>query len=172
MSKLTQMVVPELGDFSDVEVIEILVSPGDTVSVEDPLITLETDKATMDVPATAAGKLVSIDVSLGDKLNAGDIIGSVDAFESDKVIDADATVVISPEEQAAILAAAAEATGMNAESTAAPTPAPAPTPEPTPAPDTTHFADLVVIGAGPGGYTAAFRAADLGMQVILVERWP
>ena len=166
------MVVPELGDFSDVEVIEILVSPGDTVSVEDPLITLETDKATMDVPATAAGKLVSIDVSLGDKLNAGDIIGSVDAFESDKVIDADATVVISPEEQAAILAAAAEATGMNAESTAAPTPAPAPTPEPTPAPDTTHFADLVVIGAGPGGYTAAFRAADLGMQVILVERWP
>jgi dihydrolipoamide dehydrogenase len=182
------MVVPELGDFSDVEVIEILVSPGDTVSVEDPLITLETDKATMDVPATAAGKLVSIDVSLGDKLNAGDIIGSVDAFESDKVIDADATVVISPEEQAAILAAAAEATGMNAESTAAPIPAPtaaptpaptaaptpAPTPEPTPAPtpDTTHFADLVVIGAGPGGYTAAFRAADLGMQVILVERWP
>ena len=174
------MVVPELGDFSDVEVIEILVSPGDTVSVEDPLITLETDKATMDVPATAAGKLVSIDVSLGDKLNAGDIIGSVDAFESDKVIDADATVVISPEEQAAILAAAAEATGMNAESTAAPTPAPTPEPtpsqEPTPAqeptPDTTHFADLVVIGAGPGGYTAAFRAADLGMQVILVERWP
>lgn len=170
------MVVPELGDFSDVEVIEILVSPGDTVSVEDPLITLETDKATMDVPATAAGKLVSIDVSLGDKLNAGDIIGSVDAFESDKVIDADATVVISPEEQAAILAAAAEATGMNAESTAAPTPEPTQAPEPTPAqeptPDTTHFADLVVIGAGPGGYTAAFRAADLGMQVILVERWP
>lgn len=156
MSKRTQIIVPELGDFSDVEVIEILVSPGDVVSVEDPLITLETDKATMEVPATAAGKLVSIDVSVGDKLNAGDVVGSVDASEGDSVADVEATLVISPEEQAAILAAAAEATGVKAE----------------PEQDTTHFAELVVIGAGPGGYTAAFRAADLGMQVILVERWP
>lgn len=162
MSRSTPLVVPELGDFSDVEVIEVLVSPGDRVAVEDPLVTLETDKATMDVPASAAGRIVSIDVSVGDKVNAGDVIGSLEADVADEATapvsaaPVDATIVLSPEEQEKILAAAARVSGAVSPSQ----------------PDTTHFAELVVIGAGPGGYTAAFRAADLGMQVILVERSP
>jgi len=159
MTERKPLVVPELGDFTDVEVIEVLVAAGDTVAVEDPLITLETDKATMDVPATTAGTIVSIDVAVGDKVNSGDVIGSVDAGD-DGEVDGDpehvATVVIEPAEQAAILEAVK---------------APAETAR-TAVPETTHFADLVVLGAGPGGYTAAFRAADLGMDVILVERSP
>jgi dihydrolipoamide dehydrogenase len=153
VSETTQLTVPELGDFADVEVIEILVSPGDTVAKEDPLITLETDKAAMDVPSTVAGKVVSIDVSVGDKVNVGDRVATI---ETGDTAVADKTLIIGPEEQAAILAAAAASATDKVESV----------------PDTTHFAELVVIGAGPGGYTAAFRAADLGLQVILVERWP
>lgn len=148
-----KLVVPDLGDFEDVEVIEILVAPGDTVAIEDPLVTLETDKATMDVPASHAGTVLSVDVAVGDKVNAGDVVLTVDAAEE---FAGDSTIVIEPGEQQAILAAALAANETITE----------------PRPDTTHFAELVVIGAGPGGYTAAFRAADLGMKVILVERWP
>ena len=165
MSEQQQPTVPELGDFEDVEVIEVLVAPGDDVAVEDPLVTLETDKATMDVPASAAGKILSLAVNVGDKVNSGDVIGTVEgsapaetpaaaAQVSEPSVDTAATIVISPEEQERILAAAAEASAAE------------------PLPDTTHSADLVVIGAGPGGYTAAFRGADLGLDVILVERDP
>jgi dihydrolipoamide dehydrogenase len=170
VSESLKLVVPELGDFADVEVIEVLVRPGDTVAVEDPLITLETDKATMEVPASAAGKITAVEVSVGDKVNVGDVVAVVEVAEA---TESDKTLVIGPEEQAAILAAAAAVTA-NTEPTPAPEPKPAEasTPTPQPTPETTHFAQIVVIGAGPGGYTAAFRAADLGMQVILVERWP
>ena len=153
MSARKQLVVPELGDFADVEVIEVLVNAGDMIALEDPVLTLETDKATMDVPASAAGRLLSVDVAVGDKVNSGDVIGSVEVTEE---ADHASTVVIEPDEQAAILAAVNAASDSTAAS----------------ARDTTHFADLVVLGAGPGGYTAAFRAADLGMDVILVERSP
>jgi len=159
VSKPAEIVVPELGDFSDVEVIEVLVAVGDDIAIEDPLITLETDKATMDIPAPVAGKLLSIDVTVGDKLNAGDLVATVEAVEDVEDIeevDPASTIVIEPGEQEAILAAVAAA-GDAAD---------------TPAPDTTHFAELVIIGAGPGGYTAAFRAADLGLKVILVEKSP
>jgi dihydrolipoamide dehydrogenase len=176
VSESLKLVVPELGDFADVEVIEVLVSPGDTVAVEDPLITLETDKATMEVPASAAGKITTIEVSVGDKVNVGDVVAVVEVAEP---AESDKTLVIGPEEQAAILAAAAAATA-ETEPTQPAKPAPAPEskpaeasiPTPQPTTDTTHFAQFVVIGAGPGGYTAAFRAADLGLQVILIERWP
>ena len=162
-----KLIVPELGDFSDVEVIEVLVGPGDTVAVEDSLITLETDKATMDVPATAAGTIVSMAVVVGDKVNSGDVVAMIEASGEDRpaeapavstgdVEDTTSTVVIEPAEQEKILAQVAGEAAAEQE----------------PLPETTHFAQLVVIGSGPGGYTAAFRAADLGLNVILVERYP
>ena len=153
MSLLIELAVPDLGDFADVEVIEILVQPGDEVAIEEPLITLETDKAAMDVPATHAGKVSSITVSVGDKVNQGDIILSIEATEP---AEPEATLMMDPAVREAVLASAADkhAALKNAENKA------------------THKTQLVVIGSGPGGYTGAFRAADLGLEVILVERFP
>jgi len=152
--------VPELGDFEQVEVIEVLVKPGDQVAVDDPLITLETDKASMDVPATCNGTVVEVHLSVGARVSAGDLVLTLDPAAAEGETDGDdefgTTIVMAPEEQAAVVAAAAKSA---AESRA-------------PAGDATHTTDLVVIGAGPGGYTAAFRAADLGLKVMLVERWP
>ena len=152
MGRQIELTVPDLGDFSDVEVIEILVAPGDRVEVEDPTITLETDKASMDVPATAAGTVVSLAVAVGDKVSQGDLILTVEAADSDAAVDHTSTDVIDPQRQSTILSQAAAAAPQAA--------------------DATYAAQLVVIGSGPGGYTAAFRAADLGLQVILVERYP
>ncbi len=147
MPDRVKLTIPDLGDFSDVEIIEILVAPGDTVAVEDGLLTLETDKATMDVPAAHAGTVVSVDVGLGDRVSSGDEI-----------------VTIEPE---------SGAPGDEPEARASPTePPPSVESVRTSAADTTHTARVVVIGSGPGGYTAAFRAADLGLDVMLVERYP
>ena len=145
-----QLKIPDLGDFEAVEVIEVLVSPGDMVAVEDSLITLETDKASMDIPAELAGKIVSVDVSVGDRVSTGDAFATIEAAADDV---ADEVPVEGIE----------ETRKMSAPEIVAAT---------QPAGDATHRAQLVVIGAGPGGYTAAFRAADLGMDVILIERWP
>ena len=141
-----KLTIPDLGDFKDVEVIEVLVAPGDTVAVEDPLITLETDKATMDVPAEQAGEVVSVDVSVGDRVSQGDAVVSIEPSASDVPVEKIEEIqkTAAPE-----IVADTPSTG-----------------------DATHKAELVVIGAGPGGYTAAFRAADLGMDVVLIERWP
>ena len=150
-----QLLVPDLGDFSDVDVIEVLVKTGDQIDVEESVITLETDKASMDVPAAHAGKVISIQVAVGDKVSAGDLVLTLEA--ADRSEDGfEATMVISPAKQRALAAAASAAPG------AAPRPASA----------ATNSTELVVIGAGVGGYTAAFRAADLGLEVTLVERWP
>jgi dihydrolipoamide dehydrogenase len=146
-----ELIVPDLGDFSDVEVIEILVSVGDTVAVEDSLVTLETDKAAMDVPSTHVGVVLSIDVNTGDKVSAGDKVVTIEAA-ADEAGDIESTAIINPKAKLAEAAAAPVAEA--------------------PISDTTHSAQLVVIGSGPGGYTAAFRAADLGLQVILIERYP
>ncbi|MDX1405518.1 MAG: dihydrolipoyl dehydrogenase [Woeseiaceae bacterium] len=151
-----EIVVPDLGDFSDVDVIEVLVKEGDEVAIEEPLITLETDKASMEVPSTHAGTVESMKIKVGDKVNAGDVIATLVASVPET---SDDTVIIDPDEKAEILARAA------AESEATRTAA-------KPQGKATHGAQLVVIGSGPGGYTAAFRAADLGMKVILVERYP
>ena len=165
MAGRTELRVPDLGDFTDVEVIEVLVSAGDTVEVEDALVTLETDKASMDVPASDAGTIVSVEVAVGDKINSGDVVAVVEAAAADETgepsdaSDADdlvSTRVMSDDE---IVAATGSAAAQSPESTEDSSPA-------------THKAQLVVIGAGPGGYTAAFRAADLGMDVILIERYP
>ena len=153
MAGQTKLAVPDLGDFEDVEVIEILVAPGDVVAKEDPLITLETDKASMDVPASHAGTVVSVDVNVGDKVNSGDAVVTIDATEA------------APE-------AAPEAAGERTETTRRMNIAEIAAERVKAEGSATHSAQLVVIGAGPGGYTAAFRAADLGLDVILIERWP
>jgi dihydrolipoamide dehydrogenase len=160
------LVVPDLGDFSDVDVIEVLVVPGDVVAIEESLITLETDKASMDVPATHAGKILALKVKVGDKVNAGDVILTLETTE---VGEADATVMLAPGEQQKILAAAAAEAARAAGAAEAVEATEAAGEEESGA---SHRAELVVIGSGPGGYTAAFRAADLGLEVILVERYP
>jgi dihydrolipoamide dehydrogenase len=150
---IRDLVVPDLGDFSDVEIIEVLVSPGDVLQVDDSIIVLETDKASMDVPATLAGKVTAIHVSVGDKVSAGDAILAIETADEAAI---EKTLIMSPTDRLKVAAAALQA--------------------PHAAPDldaaATHSTELVVIGSGPGGYTAAFRAADLGMEVTLVERYP
>jgi dihydrolipoamide dehydrogenase len=142
--------VPDIGDFGDVPIIEILVAPGDEVAVEDPLVTLESDKATMDVPAPAAGTIGQLRVKIGDRVSEGSVLLTLEA------------------EQAQTEAPPPEPTAP------AEPPGPATPPEATaPAPPaaTGHEFQVVVLGSGPGGYTAAFRAADLGLKTALVERF-
>ena len=159
MSQLVEQRVPDLGEFKDVEVIEVLVKPGDHVDPETPLITLETDKATMDVPATAGGIVRELKVRKGDRVSKDTLIALVQSSAGDtvKIHSLSETVVME-----------------KSPPPAAPKPAPpAPGPKPAgPEPAADVSAQLLVIGAGPGGYTAAFRAADLGLSVTLVDRWP
>jgi dihydrolipoamide dehydrogenase len=154
------ILVPDIGDYDDVPVIEVLVKVGDRIEKEQPLLVLESDKATMEVPADAAGSITSIAVKVGDKVKKGTVIAE---------IELEAGAAPQPTAPTAL----------------------ASTPSPTPAPQRTaaapmavsnaasafqgkvdHECDLLVLGAGPGGYSAAFRAADLGLNVILVERYP
>ena len=144
--------VPDIGDFKDVAVIEVLVKPGDTVKVEQSLLTVESDKASMEIPSSHAGVVKEVKVKVGDTVNEGSVILSLDA----------------------------EGAAASAPAPAAPAPAPAAAPvaAAAPAPVASTWAggadveaDLVVLGAGPGGYSAAFRAADLGMKVVLIERF-
>ena len=155
MTAPVELKVPDLGDFEDVEVIEVLVAAGDSIATEDPVVTLETDKASMDVPATADGTVVELAVNVGDKVSAGDVVLT---FEPTEESGFAATVVMDPQEKEAAAATGSYLAAGNAET--------------QPQGDADHSAQLVVIGAGPGGYTAAFRAADLGLSVILVERYP
>ncbi len=136
--------VPDIGDFEDVPVIEIHVAVGDDVAPEDPLVTLESDKATMDIPAPSAGKVAELRVALEDRVSEGSLIVVLDAVDG------------------------------------APAPSDQPEPEVAAAPappaasydgDVDQTTQVVVIGSGPGGYAAAFRAADLGLQTTLVERY-
>ena len=145
--------VPDIGDFKDVAVIEVLVKPGDTVKVEQSLLTVESDKASMEIPSSHAGVVKEVKVKVGDTVNEGSVIISLEA-EAEGVAAAPAPAA------SAIAPAAAPA--------AAATPAPIASSHAVSA-DTE--VDLVVLGAGPGGYSAAFRAADLGMKVILIERF-
>jgi dihydrolipoamide dehydrogenase len=166
MAGTLTLTVPDLGDFSDVEVIEILVAPGDDLALEAPVLTLETDKAAMDVPSTAAGRVVSIDVAVGDRVSSGDAIATLEPVENE-----DGTAGGGPEAEPEEV----RTTVMTREEIAVATGSSGKLhskPGATPGNDADHTAALVVLGAGPGGYTAAFRAADLGLDVILIERWP
>lgn len=142
--------VPDIGDFKDVAIIEVLVKPGDTVKAEQSLITVESDKASMEIPCSAGGVVKELKVKIGDKVSEGSVILSLEA-------DGAAATAAAPAPAAA---------------------APAPTPS-APAPQAASYAggadlecDMLVLGAGPGGYSAAFRAADLGLKTVLVERFP
>ncbi len=153
--------VPDIGDFSDVPIIEIHVSAGDEVAVDDPIITLESDKATMDVPAPVAGTVTAVPVSVGDTVSQGDVLLSVE------VAGAEAAPAGEAVKPAAASTAPAEQPAASPADTAAPIPAPAPSGN-----GADFDAEVLVLGSGPGGYTAAFRAADLGAKVVIVERYP
>jgi dihydrolipoamide dehydrogenase len=142
--------VPDLGDSKDVGVVEVLVASGAQIKIEDPLITLESEKATMDVPSPVAGVVKALHVKKGDHVASGALIATVTVAEAAKPGVSVAT---------------------NAPPAAAPAVA-APLADPPKSLAPPGALDLVVLGAGPGGYTAAFRAADLGLKVTLIERWP
>ena len=144
----TEVKVPDIGDFTDVPVVSILVSVGDTVAEEDALIELESDKATMEVPSPSAGKIKEIKVSEGDKVSEGTVIMVLEG--------ADAGDAPAPAKQEA--PAAEEPKSVAATGTAS-------------GKGDIH-AEVVVLGSGPGGYTAAFRAADLGKKTVLIEKYP
>ena len=139
--------VPDIGDFTDVPVVSVLVSVGDTVAEEDPLIELESDKATMEVPSPSAGVIKEIKVGEGDKVSEGSVIMVLEGAEAG---DAPAE---APKEEAKAAPAAVAATG-------------------TATGQGDIHAEVVVLGSGPGGYTAAFRAADLGKKTVLIEKYP
>lgn len=136
---IKEIQIPDIGDFADVPVIEISVSVGDSVSIDEPILMLESDKATLDIPAPFAGVITEILVSLGDLVSEG---SPVICIKTDAVVSPDA----DDAKPSADLSPPGSAEGEN-------------------------HTSLVVIGAGPGGYTAAFRAADLGRDVVLIDRW-
>ena len=142
---LEDVTVPDIGDFQSVDVIEVLIKEGDKVSADAPLITLESDKASMDIPSPHAGVVKSVKVKVGDKISKGSLICTME---------------------------------VEGKAPAAPPPG-APAKPAAPAPTAAAYSgsadvvcDTAVLGAGPGGYTAAFRSADLGMKTVLIERWP
>jgi len=153
---LVDIKVPDIGDFDEVAVIELLVKVGDTIKPEQSLITVESDKASMEIPASHGGVVKELKVKLGDKVSEGSVV---------LVLEAEgATAAAAPAPAASAPAAAASA-------------APASTPS-APAPVASNFGgsadvecDVLVLGGGPGGYSAAFRAADLGLKVVMVERY-
>lgn len=151
MSQLIEVKVPDIGDFKDVPVIEVFVKPGDFLNVDDPIATLESDKATLEVPSTAAGTIKQVLIKVGDRVGEGSVLLMLDAVSG------------------------------AGEAKPAPAAAPAPAPvaaSPLVAPTAGSYAgtvdmecEMLVLGAGPGGYSAAFRSADLGMKTVLIERY-
>ena len=166
MSNLIDVKVPDIGDFKNIPVIEVLVKPGDTVAKEDSLITLESDKATMEVPSPVAGVVKALKVKPGDKLSEGSLILTLESA----VTTAPAQKAEAPAQKPEVPAQKTEAP-KSAPPPAAPARAPA-VASSTPIVKGDIHAEVVVLGSGPGGYTAAFRAADLGKQTVLIERYP
>ncbi len=173
---IIEVKVPDIGDFKEVEVIELLVKSGDTIKVDQSLITVESDKASMEIPASHAGVVKEVKIKIGDKVAEGSVLI---LLESADAVDAPAPAVpavpvATAPAGAAPSAAVPAANGVAATTSSAPATASAAAPTPAPAyagqPDIE--CDTLVLGAGPGGYTAAFRAADLGQKVVMVERYP
>ena len=171
MSNVVEVSVPDIGDFKNIPVIEVLVKPGDAVAKEDPLITLESDKATMEVPAPQGGVVKELKLKVGDKVSKGSLILTLEASEAGAAPAAGAS---APAAKAPTPSAPpAPQSAAKAPQEAKPAPPPAATPVlPYAGPKGDIHAEVLVLGAGPGGYTAAFRAADLGKQVTLIERYP
>ena len=162
--------VPDIGDFDEVTVIELLVKPGDTITVDQSLLTVESDKASMEIPSSHAGVVASLAVKLGDKVKQGSVVLQLttDAAAS--------SAAAAPKADSAPVLASNQALAQVSNAYVAPETI-ATTAATTPAVGTAFTGtadldcDLVVLGAGPGGYSAAFRAADLGLKVVLVERY-
>ncbi|MFT7228111.1 MAG: dihydrolipoamide dehydrogenase [Methylophilaceae bacterium] len=152
MSNLIEVLVPDIGDFDSVDVIEVLVNVGDSIEVDDSLVTVESDKASMDIPSSHAGVVKEVKVSLGDKISQGNVLLMIEAAAN------------AGEEPAKAEAPKAEPTKEAPAAASAPTTA-------TPTGNNEIDTQVVVLGSGPGGYTAAFRAADLGLKVVLIERY-
>ena len=146
-----EVLVPDIGDFKDVEVIEVLVKPGDTIAKDQSLITVESDKASMEIPSSAAGVIKELRVKLGDKVSKGSAVLSLEA-SSTEAGPAPAPAPAAAAPAAAVSAAASVARSVDDDQ-----------------PDIE--CDVLVLGAGPGGYSAAFRSADLGKKTVLVERY-
>ena len=160
------MVVPDIGDYADVPVVELLVALGDVVAVDDPLLVLESDKASMEIPAPAAGTVSELRVAVGDKVSEGSVLAVIAA--SDDASDAPGAPArpATTTERPAVLPIGGSA-GRSALGTAPAPTAQAPLP---PSERGDEHAAVLVLGSGPGGYAAAFRAADLGLDVVIVER--
>jgi dihydrolipoamide dehydrogenase len=156
MSKIVKVEVPDIGDFTDVDIIEVMVAAGDRIAAEDALITLESDKATIEIPSPQAGTVREVMVNVNDKVSQGDVILTME------LPGTETSTTEAPEQETA-----------QAEASATMEPAAIPSPDAQPAPtgNSDMHAEVVVLGSGPGGYTAAFRAADLGKQVILIEKY-
>jgi dihydrolipoamide dehydrogenase len=165
MSKLTEVRLPDIGDFDEVEIIEILVAAGDTVEQESSLITLESDKATMEIPSPATGIIKEMLVSVGDKIAEGTVILMLEEQGGTTEENSSAPAEAATESEPDSGTAAAE----KPEQTKADSPVPASS-APANFDKGDKHAEVLVLGSGPGGYTAAFRAADLGKQVIMIER--
>lgn len=169
--------VPDIGDFADVEVIEVLVAEGDTISVEQGIVTVESDKASMELPADQAGKVTKVLVKVGDKINKGEPLVEIEPAGDSAEVQAGAGKDGAPTASASSAATDSVPQESEAPSSAPQAPAKAsPAAVSTPAGSYSGTVDVecevLVLGAGPGGYSAAFRAADLGQKVVLVERYP
>src|SRR5437667_436206 len=151
MATIVEVKVPDIGDFKDVPVIEVLVKPGDAIQTESALVTLESDKATMDVPSPAAGTVSELKVKVGDKVAEGSLILTLATGVAGAAAPAPQAPGVAPPTTAPVAVAAPSAAsyagGVDIE------------------------CEMVVLGAGPGGYSAAFRSADVGMKTVLVERY-
>src|SRR3970282_1589430 len=157
MPKVLEVKIPDIGDFEEVTVIEVMVKPGDTCKPEDPLITLESDKATMDVPSPAGGQVKDVKLKVGDKVSQGTLILLLETAQAPEAPAAPAKPAPKVEAPAAEPATAART---------------------KPIPGAATYTgkidgecEVLVLGAGPGGYSAAFRGADLGQKTVLVERY-
>ena len=146
MAKLKKILIPNIGDFDSVEVIEVMVKVGDVITEEDSLITVESDKASMDIPAPESGLVKSIEIKVGDVVKEGSLILSIDSHPKESQKES----VPEEEKQAPQKIEAQPLTKKEGSD---------------------EEYDIAVLGSGPGGYTAAFRAADLGMKVVLIERY-
>src|SRR5512135_14545 len=159
MTTTQQVLVPDIGNFKEVDVIEVAVKPGDAVQAEDTLITLESDKATMDVPSPAAGTVKEVKVKIGDKVAEGSLILVLDAA----IAAAPSPPPLSREEKGPAPSSPARAGREEGAAVATGS-------QYTGAADIE--CEMAVLGSGPGGYSAAFRSADLGMKTVLIERYP
>ena len=164
---LIDIKVPDIGDFAEVTVIELLVKPGDSIKPEQSLITVESDKASMEIPSSHGGVVKELKVKLGDKVSEGSVLLLLEATEGGVAPPAAAALPASEENRSPAQSHQAQAASVTVANVAS-----------SPAPEAASFTgtadldcDLLVLGGGPGGYSAAFRAADLGLKVVIVERY-